>query len=175
MLEDIKSKGDAVLKSQVEQAADMKKVAQDVRSLRSDVSAIGELVKSAASGGDLADEYTNEINEIRDLIDAGHPKIALDRLETLEKRLKPDVAAIIRFRIITNKAASLAALAEEEKAALLFIERSQRAGRAPFQRCTRIPCRLRGIHCRRSRPLRGLRQFRIPPLHRARGAERPSS
>lgn len=124
-LEDIKSKGDAVLKSQVEQAADTKKIAQDMGNLRNDMSAIGELMKTATSGGDLAGEYTSEIDEIRSLIDSAHPKQAFDRLTALEKRLKPDAAPVIKFRVITNKAASLAAIGEEEKAALLFIEAFQ--------------------------------------------------
>lgn len=125
LLEEIKHSTDSVLKQQTEQSADTKNIAQDVQNIRSDIGAIGELTRSIASGGELTGEYSNEIDEIRDLINSNRPKEALDRIANLEKRLKPDVTAAIKFRIITNKAASLAALGEEEKAGLLFVEAFQ--------------------------------------------------
>ncbi len=122
----IQRTADSILRKQTEQSADTKNIAQDVKNIKNDVSALGEITKSiATSGGELAGEYGREIDEIRDLINANRPKEALDRIVVLEKRLKPDVSSIIKFRITTNKAASLAAIGEEEKAGLLFIEAFQ--------------------------------------------------
>ncbi|MDO8572921.1 MAG: hypothetical protein Q7S11_04110 [bacterium] len=124
-VEEVKRTSDLILKLQVEQSAATKDTAQGVSSVREDINAVGELVKLIASGGDLAGEYGKEIDEIRDLINANRPKEALDRIEALEKRLNPEVAGMIKFRILTNKAASLAALGNEEKAGMLFIEAFQ--------------------------------------------------
>ncbi|GAH59286.1 unnamed protein product, partial [marine sediment metagenome] len=125
VLESFKRSTDSLLKQQIEQVVDTKNIVQDVQGIRNDVGAIGELTKSIANGGDLAGEYSNEIDEIRDLINFTRPKEALDRIESLEKRLKPDVAPMIKFRILTNKAASFSVLGEEERAGLLFIEAFQ--------------------------------------------------
>lgn len=122
---DVKRTSDSILELQIEQSADTKDIAQGVSSLRNDVNAVGELVKSIADGGDLTGEYSSEVDEIRDLINASRPKEALDRIEALEKRLKPNITNLIKFRITTNKAAALASIGEDEKAGMLFIEAFQ--------------------------------------------------
>ncbi|GEM_PF-441694 len=125
IVEEVRRTSDSILKLQIKQSVDTNDIAQGVSNIKNEVSTVGELVKSIASGGDLAGEYGSEIDEIRDLINNSRPKEALDRIEVLEKRLKPNVAPIIKFRILTNKAASLAALGDEEKAGILFIEAFQ--------------------------------------------------
>ncbi len=125
IVEEVKRTSDSILKLQIEQSVDTKDIVQDVSNVRSDINVVGELMKSIVNGGDLTGEYSKEIDEIRDLMNASRPKEALDRIEALEKRLKPNVTAIIKFRILTNKAASLAALGDEEKAGVLFVEAFQ--------------------------------------------------
>lgn len=122
---EMKQTADTILKLQVENAVDTKNVAQNVGNLREDIGALTELTKSVVGGGELTGEYSNEIDEIRDLINAHRPKEAFDRIEILEKRLRGDVAPIIKFRVLTNKAACLSSLGEDEKAGLLFIEAFQ--------------------------------------------------
>lgn len=122
---EVKQTADSILKSQLEQNSNTKVVAQNVNSIRGDLAAVHELTKSIASGGELTGEYANEIDEIRDLINSSRAKEALDRIEILEKRIRPDVAPSIKFRVLTNKAASLSTLGEDEKAGLLFIEAFQ--------------------------------------------------
>lgn len=124
-MEDVKQNTDSMLKLQVENSAETKAMAQNVGDIRDNLSALHELTKSVVGGGELLGEYTNEIDEIRDLINSNRPKEALNRITVLEKRLPPDVASIIKFRILTNKAASLSALGEEESAGLLFIQAFQ--------------------------------------------------
>ena len=123
---DVKRTSDSILELQINQSADTKNIAQDVSNLKNKFDSVAELVRSAASGGDLTGEYGNEIDEIRDLIESIRPKEALDRIEALEKRINLNsLSQTIKFRILTNKGAALSALGEEEKAGLLFIEAFQ--------------------------------------------------
>lgn len=124
-IKEVKQTSDIILKLQVENIADTKAVAQNIGNLREDLGALTELTKSVVSGGELTGEYSNEIDEIRNLINSHRPKEAFDRIEILEKRVRSDVAPYIKFRILTNKAACLSSIGEDEKAGLLFIEAFQ--------------------------------------------------
>lgn len=124
-IKEVKQTADTILKLQIENTAETKAFAQDIGNLREDVGALAELTKSVASGGELTGEYSNEIDEIRNLIQANRHKEAFDRIEILEKRLPPDVTPAIKFRILTNKAVCLSSLGEDERAGLLFIEAFQ--------------------------------------------------
>lgn len=123
-VEGIKSSCDSILKSQTEQSKDTKDIAQGINNIKDEINKSRELAKSSASS-DLTGEYDREIDEIRDLINFGRSKEAYDRIVKLEERLKINVTDTIKFRILTNKAASLAALGDEKKAGMLFIEAFQ--------------------------------------------------
>lgn len=73
----------------------------------------------------LASEYNSELDHAKDLLDKLKPKEALDLLLDLEERAIHSTNRIVRFRLLTNKAAAKAALGEEREAGELFIEAHQ--------------------------------------------------
>jgi tetratricopeptide (TPR) repeat protein len=82
--------------------------------------------QSAADLTAIAGEHSAEIDHARDLLEALKHKEAFDYLEKLEKRIWTSATNLIRFRLLTNKAAALLFLRNDDKdAGQLFIEAHQ--------------------------------------------------
>jgi len=84
-----------------------------------------EVAQSVKDSTAVTGEHSAEIDHARDLIDALKPKEALEYLVKLEKRIWDSANDMLRFRMLTNKAAALSSLGEEEEAGKLFIQAHQ--------------------------------------------------
>lgn len=84
-----------------------------------------EVAQSVIDSSVIAGEHNAEVDHARDLLESFKPKEALDYLEKLEKRIWNGADNILKFRIVTNKAASLSSLGREKEAGINFIQALQ--------------------------------------------------
>ena len=73
----------------------------------------------------VAVEHQSAIDNARDLLKKGSPQSALNLLENLKQRVWPNADGIIKFRILTNMAATQFALNKVQEGAMSLIEALQ--------------------------------------------------
>lgn len=78
------------------------------------------------AGGAIVERLLNEqVDQARDLLNAGRPRTATTMLDGLERRLPPDASAAVRARIRANLAFSALRLGDNARAAALFAEANE--------------------------------------------------
>ncbi len=109
-----------------EQKDNFEKTSEDINGLRLEIkSGFKQQAEQASIGGDITQEHQAELNYARDLINKHKSVTALDYLKTLKDRIWNQTNQNIRFRLLTNIAASMLQIGDEKKAAELFIEALQ--------------------------------------------------
>lgn len=121
MKEELKKADDLILKNQTHQSDKLAKIQENT----ADIPKFIEMAGALADFSGVVHEYNAELNEIRDLLNTHRPQEALERISELEKRISHNVDKIVKFRLITNKAAALNGIGESKKAGTLFIEAYQ--------------------------------------------------
>ena len=124
-VEELQLTADAIFEGQTENAQRLATVVQKTDTIHSGMNSLTEMLKDATDPAIVGQEFHAELDEIRDLLNSQLPKEALDRITKLEKRVTPGADPIVKFRLITNKAAALASLGKDKEAGPLFIEAYQ--------------------------------------------------
>lgn len=109
-----------------EQGKNFEKSSEEIRGLKFEVSSgFKHLPDQISMGGDVTQEHHAELDHARDLIDKHKPASALSYLEPIKDRIWNQTNPSVKFRLLTNIAASKLELGYEKEAAQLFIEALQ--------------------------------------------------
>lgn len=122
LIRDIKNNSESLLEVQAQNFEETKVISREIKVINQGFGRMAEQIQNFAGNNDLTGEYNLQLDSIRDLIDASFHKEAFDQIVSLEKRIKNISDPVIKFRIATNKAATLLALGKEKDAAFFFIE-----------------------------------------------------